>query len=93
MKAMKAAAVLAGSLAVAGSAAPAFAADPAPVGPASAGPMAELGELVGQGLDHATPVGTNMLDAEHGESTIKAVKGLASGGVPGNLLGGLPAGK
>ncbi|WP_447038298.1 hypothetical protein [Streptomyces sp. DSM 118878] len=96
-KAMKAAAVLAGSLAVAGSAAPAFAAEPAPADPAPAAPRAGLDALISDTLHQATPVGTTMLDAEHNESTVNAVKGVTNGltyeGGPGKLIGGLPVGK
>ncbi|CAM5261126.1 ATP-binding protein OS=Streptomyces alboniger OX=132473 GN=CP975_18845 PE=4 SV=1 [Streptomyces alboniger] len=89
MKAMKAAAVLAGSIAIAGSAAPAFAGDLTP-----SSLNGGLDAIASQGLDHALPVSTNMLDPENRDSVINTVKdtaeGLNSGGGPGTLLGGLP---
>ncbi|WP_369216547.1 hypothetical protein [Streptomyces flavofungini] len=91
MKAMKAAAVLAGSIAVAGSAAPAFAGDLTP-----SSLNGGLDTLASQGLVHAAPVNTNMLDPQNRDSVINAVKdtlqGLNSGG-QGKLLGGLPVGQ
>ncbi|MEV0121203.1 hypothetical protein AB0I16_06520 [Streptomyces sp. NPDC050703] len=91
MKAMKAAAVLAGSLVIAGSAAPAFAGTQAP-----SRLNGGLDDLASKGLEAATPVGTNMLNPENSDSmanTVKGVvRGLSSEG-PGKLIGGLPAGK
>ncbi|MFD4635219.1 hypothetical protein ACFVYR_28895 [Streptomyces sp. NPDC058284] len=92
MKALKAAAVLAGSIAIAGSAAPAFAGDLAPTS-LNGG----LDALTGQSLLKTKPVGTNMLDTENEDSVVNAVKGITEGlnegGGPAGLLGGLPLGK
>ncbi|APY87195.1 hypothetical protein DCW30_10030 [Streptomyces alfalfae] len=92
MKAMKAAAVLAGSLAIAGSAAvPAFAGAQAP-----SGPNGGLDDLASKGLEAATPVGTNMLNPKNSDSVANTVKGVVRGlssEGPGKLIGGLPAGK
>ncbi|MEV0253075.1 hypothetical protein AB0H82_02200 [Streptomyces sp. NPDC050732] len=92
MKALKAAAVLAGSLAVAGSAAPAVADSLTPTS-LNGG----LDALTSQNLLDTKPVGTNILDTENKGSVINTVKdtaeGLNSAGGPTDLLGGLPLAK
>ncbi|MET7360448.1 hypothetical protein ABZS76_18635 [Streptomyces sp. NPDC005562] len=92
MKALKAVAVLAGSLAIAGSAAPAFADDLTPTS-LNGG----LDTIAGKALLDAKPVSTNMLDTENKDSVVNTVAdiadGLNSAGGPTRLLGGLPLGK
>ncbi|MCF3123983.1 MULTISPECIES: hypothetical protein [Streptomyces] len=92
MKSLKAAAVLAGSIAVAGSAVPAFAADLTPTS-LNGG----LETIASQPLLDAQPVSTNMLDTENKDSVVNTVKntadGLNSSGGPQQLLGGLPLAK
>ncbi|MFK4065154.1 hypothetical protein [Streptomyces sp. NPDC029674] len=92
MKALKAAAVLAGSIAIAGSAAPAFADSLTPTS-LNGG----LESIAGQSLLDFKPVGTNMLDTKNKDSVINTVKdtaeGLNSAGGPTELLGGLPLAK
>ncbi|MEU6124513.1 hypothetical protein [Streptomyces sp. NPDC047123] len=92
MKALKAAAVLAGSIAIAGSAVPAFAGELAPTS-LNGG----LDTLAGQPLLDAQPLSTNMLDTENPDSAVNTVKdatdGLNSAGGPTELLGGLPLAK
>ncbi|QEV22417.1 hypothetical protein [Streptomyces alboniger] len=89
MKALKAAAVLAGSIAIAGSAAPAFAGGLTPTS-LNGG----LETLAGQSLLDTKPVSTNMLDTENKNSVLNTatdtVEGLNSGGGPAKTLGGLP---
>ncbi|KUF15831.1 MULTISPECIES: hypothetical protein [Streptomyces] len=90
MKSLKAAAVLAGSIAVAGAATPAFAGD---LTPSSLNGGVET--LTSQGLLDPKPVGTNMLSPENKDSVVNAVndvaKSVSGKGGPGKLLGGLPA--
>ncbi|MEU6992913.1 hypothetical protein ABZ953_19925 [Streptomyces sp. NPDC046465] len=92
MKALKAAAVLAGSIAIAASAAPAFAGDLTP-----SSLNGGLDTLTGQSLLDTKPVSTNMLDTENKDSVVNtvadAVDALNSGGGPAGLLGGVPLGK
>ncbi|MEU1026614.1 MULTISPECIES: hypothetical protein [unclassified Streptomyces] len=92
MKALKAAAVLAGSIAIAGSAAPAFAGDLTPTS-LNGG----LESLAGKSLLDTKPVNTNMLDTENKDSVVSTVKDTADGlnahGGPAKLLGGLPVAK
>ncbi|MEU6822707.1 hypothetical protein ABZ921_18935 [Streptomyces atriruber] len=94
MKALKAAAVLAGSIAIAGSAAPAFAADLAPT--SLNGGLETIAGQTPHLLD-TKPVSTNMLDTENSDSVVNTVKdttdGLNSAGGPTELLGGLPLAK
>lgn len=92
MKSLKAAAVLAGSMAIAGAAAPAFASDLTPTS-LNGG----LETVLGQSMLDTKPVSTNMLDTENKDSVVNTVKdvaeGVNSGGGPTKMLGGLPLGK
>lgn len=92
MKSLKAAAVLAGSMAVAGVAAPAFASDLTPTS-LNGG----LETVLGQSMLDAKPLSTNMLDTENKDSVVNTVSGAAEGlntpGGPTQILGGLPLGK
>ncbi|GGR82314.1 hypothetical protein GCM10010252_21180 [Streptomyces aureoverticillatus] len=92
MKSLKAAAVLAGSIAVAGAATPAFANGLTPTS-LNGG----LETVLGQSALDAKPVSTNMLDTENKDSVVNSVKsatdGLNSGGGPTKMLGGLPLAK
>ncbi|QDQ12593.1 hypothetical protein [Streptomyces spectabilis] len=89
MKPLKAAAVLAGSMAIAGAAAPAFANDLTPTS-LNGG----LDTLLSQPTLDAAPLSTNMLDTENKNSVVNTVKqatdGLNAAGGPTQLLGGLP---
>nr|WP_030781992.1 hypothetical protein [Streptomyces sp. NRRL S-920] len=89
MKALKAAAVLAGSIAIAGSAAPAFAGGLTPTS-LNGG----LESLAGQPLLDTKPVSTNMLDTENENSVVntatEAVEDVNASGGPSKMLGGLP---
>ncbi|MFD9880403.1 hypothetical protein ACFWZT_02915 [Streptomyces alboflavus] len=89
MKSLKAAAVLAGSMAVAGVAAPAMASDLTPTS-LNGG----LETVLGQSMLDTKPVSTNMLDTENKDSVVNTVtdaaEGVNSGGGPAKLLGGLP---
>jgi hypothetical protein len=93
MKPLKAAAVVAGSMVIAGAAAPAFAADLTPTSLNGA-----LDTIASQtsSLD-AAPIATNALDTENKDSAVNTVKGAAeslhAGGGAGKLLGGLPLAK
>ncbi|MFI7010349.1 hypothetical protein [Streptomyces sp. NPDC050145] len=93
MKVLKAAAVVAGSLTLAGAAAPAFAADAAPAMP----PMSlngALNEITSQPTLDVQPVNTNLLDPKRQDNAIATVTGAAQGlNAPGGLLGGVPVGK
>ncbi|MFE1952977.1 MULTISPECIES: hypothetical protein [Streptomyces] len=93
MKVLKAAAVVAGSLTLAGAAAPAFAADATPAMP----PMSLNGavnEITSQPTLDVEPVNTNLLDPKRQDNAIgtvtTAAQALNSGG---GLLGGVPVGK
>ncbi|MGW1718700.1 MULTISPECIES: hypothetical protein [Streptomyces] len=93
MKSLKAAAVVAGSLVIAGAAAPAFAYDTADLTPTSLngavntltkGPL-DVDQL--QPLQHQS----NALDTENKDSVLSTVKGATTAlNSNGGLLGGLP---
>ncbi len=93
MKSLKAAAVVAGSLVIAGAAAPAFAYDTADLTPTSLngavdtlakGPL-DVEQL--QPLQHQS----NALDTENKDSVLNTVKGATTAlNSNGGLLGGLP---
>ncbi|WP_156727995.1 hypothetical protein [Streptomyces apocyni] len=92
MKALKAAAVVAGSLVISGAAAPAFASDLTPSSLNGA-----LNTVTSQGLkDVQGPVHTDALDPSNSNSVLNTVTGatgdLEVGGPnsPTSLLGGLP---
>ncbi|MEU4653627.1 hypothetical protein AB0G32_06740 [Streptomyces sp. NPDC023723] len=97
MKSLKAAAVVAGSLVVAGAAAPAFAHDAADLTPTSlngavntltAGPALDPMPIKHQSRQ------SNALDSENKDSVLHDVKGTTSKlNSPGGLLGGLPLGR
>ncbi|MFI6092134.1 hypothetical protein [Streptomyces sp. NPDC051218] len=93
MKPLKAAAVVAGSMVIAGAAAPAFAADLTPT--SLNGAVDTLAAHSSQ-LD-AAPLATNALDTENKDSVVNTVSGAAkslhAGGGAGKLLGGLPVSK
>ncbi|MFF8643512.1 MULTISPECIES: hypothetical protein [unclassified Streptomyces] len=90
MKALKAAAVLAGSIAIAGSAAPAFAGDLTPTRLTS-----EVESLATQPLLDPKPGDTNLIDTKKGASVVNTVSDAAgrmnTTGGPTKLIGGLPA--
>ncbi|MER5947655.1 hypothetical protein ABT127_16500 [Streptomyces sp. NPDC001904] len=93
MKSLKAAAVVAGSLVIAGAAAPAFAADLAPTSLNGA-----LDTITSQPTLDVQPVSSNLLDPKNGgpvDTVTGAAGQLNPGGAaaPGDLLGGLPLGK
>jgi hypothetical protein len=94
MKPLKAAAVVAGSMVIAGAAAPAFASDLTPTS-LNGGSRT----LTSQAVLGAQPLHTNMLDTEHSGSALNAVRNTtdklndAGAGAPAGLLGGLPLGK
>ncbi|WP_098247248.1 hypothetical protein [Streptomyces formicae] len=92
MKSLKAAAVLAGSIALAASAAPAFASDLAPTS-LNGG----LETITSQDLLASEPLSSNLLDTENGDSVVNTVKdaagGLNTAGGPAQVLGGLPLAK
>ena len=94
MKSLKAAAVMAGSLAVAGAAAPAFAADLTPSS-LNGGLNSAITSVTTEPVD-AMPLQSqsNALDTENKDSVLNTVKGatdaLNSAGGPTGLLGGLP---
>ncbi|MFD9908510.1 hypothetical protein [Streptomyces sp. NPDC059063] len=92
MKPLKAAAVLAGTMAVAGAAAPAFAQNLTPTS-LNGG----VDTLLSQPVLEAQPLSTNMLDTENKNSVVNTVKqatdGLNANGGPTQLLGGLPLAK
>ncbi|MET9714847.1 hypothetical protein [Streptomyces rochei] len=93
MKSLKAAAVVAGSLVAAGSAAPALAYDPADITPTSLN--GAVNALTSEPID-VMPLKhqSEALDTENKDSVLHTVKGatteLNSGG---GLLGGLPLGR
>ncbi|MEV0224769.1 hypothetical protein [Streptomyces sp. NPDC050704] len=97
MKSLKAAAVVAGSLVIAGAAAPAFAADLTPTS-LNGGLESALGAVANEPVDamDAMPLQSqsNALDTENKDSVLNTVKGatdtLNSAGGPTGLLGGLP---
>ncbi|MBV1939579.1 hypothetical protein [Streptomyces sp. BV286] len=94
MKSLKAAAVVAGSLVIAGVAAPAFAADLTPTS-LNGGLESALGALTNEPVD-AMPLQSQSraLDTENEDSVLSTVKGatetLNEAGGPTGLLGGLP---
>ncbi|MEU9732594.1 hypothetical protein [Streptomyces sp. NPDC048002] len=95
MKSLKAAAVVAGSLVVAGAAAPAFAHSPADLTPTSlTGAVNTLtsGRLAPSATD-ALPLQhqSDALDTENKDSVLNTVKGATTAlNAGGGLLGGLP---
>ncbi|MET9902705.1 hypothetical protein [Streptomyces sp. NPDC006446] len=97
MKSLKAAAVVAGSLVVAGAAAPAFAAGASDLTPSSLnGALETLTSQRSLSAQDVMPLQhqSNALDTENKNSLLNAVSGAtktlnASGG-PAQLLGGLP---
>ena len=93
MKSLKAAAVVAGSLVIAGAAAPAFAYDTADLTPTSLnGAVNTLtkGPLDVQQLQPLQQQ-SNALDTENKESVLSTVKGATTAlNANGGLLGGLP---
>ncbi|GAA2349394.1 hypothetical protein OKJ48_05215 [Streptomyces kunmingensis] len=101
MKALKAAAVVAGSLVIAGAAAPAFASDmPSDIPPMSLnGGLNDALTTITNQPTLVSPVDTNLLDPKHEKSLVdtvaETVNGLKSKGgtnAPSSLLGGLPLG-
>lgn len=93
MKSLKAAIVVAGSLAITGTAAPAFAYDAADLTPTSLN--GALNTLTRDPLDvRPLPHQSDLLDTENKGTVSSTAKGaltsLNSGGGPGRLLGGLP---
>ncbi|MFG2500400.1 hypothetical protein ACGFSB_19565 [Streptomyces sp. NPDC048441] len=89
MKPLKAAAVVAGSMVIAGVAAPAFAADLMPTS------LNGAVDTIASDPLGAAPVATNALDSDNTDSAVNTVKGAAKslnggGAGPGKLLGGLP---
>ncbi|KPI17703.1 hypothetical protein OK074_1724 [Actinobacteria bacterium OK074] len=96
MKSLKAAAVVAGSLVVAGAAVPAFAADASNLTPTSLNGALET--ITSQQTLDASPLQhqSDALDTENKGSTLSTVKNavgaLNQQGGAGQLLGGLPLG-
>ncbi|MGY0025062.1 hypothetical protein [Streptomyces sp. cg35] len=94
MKAMKAAAVVAGSMVIAGAAAPAFASDLTPTSLNGA-----LDTVTSQPTLDVAPVDSNLLDPKNDDGLVGTVSGAADGlnpggaAAPGSLLGGLPVGQ
>ena len=94
MKSLKAAAVVAGSLTLAGAAAPAFASDLTPMSLNGA-----VDTITSQSTIDASPVDSNLLDPKNDDGALgtvsHAVNGLNGGGsgAPSGLLGGLPVGQ
>ncbi|MFE0808992.1 hypothetical protein ACFW4M_29895 [Streptomyces sp. NPDC058794] len=92
MKSLKAAAVVAGSLVAAGSAAPAFAYDPADITPTSLN--GAVNALTAEPID-VMPLKhqSDALDTENKDSVLHTVKGATTRlNSEGGLLGGLPLG-
>ncbi|MCX4236546.1 hypothetical protein ACH4Y0_27725 [Streptomyces sp. NPDC020707] len=95
MKSLKAAAVVAGSMAIAGVAAPAFAADLTPPSSLNGGLNSALTQLTTQPVD-AMPLQSQSraLDTENQDSALSTLNdvtdALNSAGGPTDLLGGLP---
>ncbi|MET7738879.1 hypothetical protein [Streptomyces sp. NPDC005385] len=97
MKSLKAAAVVAGSLAVAGAAAPAFAAGASGLTPSSLnGALETITSQRSLSVQDVMPLQhqSNALDTENKNSLLSTVSGttkaLNSVGGPSQLLGGLP---
>ncbi|MER5489614.1 hypothetical protein ACSMX9_12315 [Streptomyces sp. LE64] len=93
MKPLKAAAVVAGSFALVGAAAPAFAADPMPTSLNGA-----LEAFTSQSTFDARALHTNAIDTEKEGTLMNNVQNTADrlnarGPQAGSLLGGLPVGK
>jgi hypothetical protein len=92
MKVLKAAAVVAGSLTLAGAAAPAFAAGPSELPPMSLN--GALDTITSQPTLDVNPVGSNLLDPSRKDNAVSTVTGATQGlGSGGGLLGGVPVGK
>ncbi|MEU1014754.1 hypothetical protein ABZ383_13695 [Streptomyces sp. NPDC005900] len=89
---MKAAAVLAGSIAIAGSAVPAFAGDLTPTSLTG-----EVESLATQPLLDPGPKDAKLIDTEKGASAVNTVADAAgrlnTRGGPMKLIGGIPAGR
>ncbi|MFF3610427.1 hypothetical protein [Streptomyces sp. NPDC002580] len=97
MKSLKAAAVVAGSMVIAGAAAPAFAAGASGVTPSSLnGALESVTSQRSVSLQDALPLQhqSNALDTENKKSPLSSVNGAAKSlnavGGPAQLLGGLP---
>ena len=95
MKALKVAAVVAGSVVIAGAAAPAFASELPPMSLNGA-----LDTITSQPTLDVQPLNTNLLDPKHDNGVVDTVTGAADSLNPGgaaeaptNLLGGLPLAK
>ncbi|NEB75776.1 hypothetical protein G3I40_11120 [Streptomyces sp. SID14478] len=94
MKALKIAAVVAGSMAIAGAAAPAFASDLTPTSLNGA-----LDTIASQPSLDVKPLDSNVLDPNGDNGLVDTVTGATDGLNPGaaeapaNLLGGLPVAK
>lgn len=101
MKALKAAAVAAGSLVLAGAAAPAFAADTSDLPPMSLnGGLNDALTQITNTPSLSSPVDTNLLDPKHEKGLVGTLTGAtkvlnpgSAPGAPSGLLGGLPLGK
>lgn len=97
MKSLKAAAVVAGSMVIAGAAAPAFAAEASDLTPTSLnGALETITSQRSLSLEDVQPLRhqSNALDTENKSSVLNTVSGatkaLNSAGGPAQLLGGLP---
>ncbi|NEC85569.1 hypothetical protein [Streptomyces sp. SID12501] len=93
MKSLKAAAVVAGSLVIAGAAAPAFAYDTADLTPTSLNGAVNTLTKGPLDLDQVQPLQhqSNALDTENKDSALSTVKGATTAlNSTGGLLGGLP---
>ncbi|MGY0485757.1 hypothetical protein [Streptomyces sp. WG-D5] len=93
MKSLKTAAVVAGSMALVGAAAPAFASDLTPMSLNGA-----VDTIASQPTLDASPVDSNLLDPKNDDGAVStvgdAVNGVNNGGSgPTGLLGGLPVGQ
>jgi hypothetical protein len=93
MKSLKAAAVVAGSLVIAGAAAPAFAYDAADLTPTSLNGAVDTLAKGPLDVDQLQPLQhqSNALDTENKDSVLNTVKGATTAlNSNGGLLGGLP---
>ncbi|MFF3376883.1 hypothetical protein ACFYXF_28525 [Streptomyces sp. NPDC002680] len=93
MKSLKAAAVVAGSLVIAGAAAPAFAYDTADLTPTSLNGAVNTLTKGPIDVDQVQPLQhqSNALDTENKDSVLSTVKGATTAlNSNGGLLGGLP---
>ncbi|WP_425832141.1 hypothetical protein [Streptomyces fractus] len=95
MKVLKTAAVVAGSMAIVGAAAPAFASDLTPMSLNGA-----VNTITSQPTLDVAPVDSNLLDPKNDGGAVSTVSGAVdglnesgSGAGAGSVLGGLPAGK